>query len=467
MKNSNKEKGINILWSILSSVKLTLILLIILAITSIAGTLIPQQEGAIEFARGLSPGLLKLFRALQLFDMYHSFWFRLIIGFLAFNLVVCSIDRFPATLKVFRTVPKPDRMKPFENVAPERNFLVEGKTEDIADDVTELLRTHYKKIQCKNTEKGHFFYGEKGRRSYFGVYLVHLSILIILIGAIIGSLFGFEAYVNIAEGETVDTVRLRKNNIPRKLNFSVHCEKFTVDFYDNGTPKEYRSDIRFINDGKTERKGSLLVNHPMTYRGITFYQASYGSIPGDKVRLNVRREGNESKISTLEVETGKPTPFPANDGQFVVTDIRDDFMRMGPAARIVIAPPEGEEIHIWLFQHHEMITKRFPGIFEKFPKLNPGIYKPYVFSLVNIENIYYTGLQVNKDPGVSLVWIGCFIMVAGFFITFFMSHRRIRVRVSKTKGKTRICVTGMTNKNPVGLERELEQITHTLRNELS
>jgi len=66
-----------------TSVKLTLGLLIVLAVTSIFGTVIPQQEGAMELAEELSPGLVSLLSSLQLFDMYHSLWFRLIIGTLA------------------------------------------------------------------------------------------------------------------------------------------------------------------------------------------------------------------------------------------------------------------------------------------------------------------------------------------------------------------------------------------------
>lgn len=99
----------------------------------------------------------------------------------------------------------------------------------------------------------------------------------------------------------------------------------------------------------------------------------------------------------------------------------------------------------------------------KAPILNPSLFKPYTFSLEKLETRYYTGLQVNKDPGVSLVWIGCFLMVGGFFVTFFTSHRRVWVCVSKSKGKAKISVAGRANKNPVGMEKELELVTHKLR----
>lgn len=154
VSKSNKDKKSSPIWDLFSSVKLTIILLIILAIASILGTLIPQQDGAVEFAQKLSPGLFRLFSLLDLFDMYHSTWFRIIIGSLALNLLVCSIDRFPATMKLFRATARADRSKPFDNLPPQRSFLVKGTIENIASLVPELLRKKYKNVEMKDTERG-------------------------------------------------------------------------------------------------------------------------------------------------------------------------------------------------------------------------------------------------------------------------------------------------------------------------
>jgi cytochrome c biogenesis protein len=104
-------------------------------------------------------------------------------------------------------------------------------------------------------------------------------------------------------------------------------------------------------------------------------------------------------------------------------------------------------------------------MFEKFPGLNPAAFEPYFFSLDEIESKNYTGLQVNKDPGVTFIWIGCFMMVVGFFVAFFQSHRGIFVRALPTKRGIRISVAGRSNKNPVGLERELDQLSRKLRHQ--
>ena len=460
---SKAKKKQNAVWNFFSSVRLAITLLIILAIASIVGTLIPQRESAMQFAGNLRPELFRLFNWLDLFDMYHSLWFRLLMTFITINLVVCSLDRFPATWKRFHVKPKLDKSKPFEDLPPEQSLTVKEDIDASAQKVGRFLRIRYKKIQKKKAENNYFFYVEKGTYSHFGVYLVHLSVLIILVGALVGSFFGFEAYVKITEGERVDTVTLRKERSPLKLGFEVSCDKFTVEFYENGVPKEYRSELSFFVDGKKIEKKSLFVNHPVKFRGVMFYQNTYGTIPGKRIALKILRHADEDKTTTIEVEQGNQYKLFGNEDQFQVVDVRGNFMEMGPAVLISVQPKKGENIRFWVYQNREEINNRFPGLLDRFPKLNPSAFSPYTFSVNKMANSYYTGLQVNKDPGVSIVWAGCFIMIAGFFVTFFTSHRRIRIRLLTKKQEVNISIAGTSNKDPVGLTRELEHLTENLR----
>ncbi len=463
-KTTEKDKP-NLPWQFFSSVRLTISLLIILAIASISGTVIPQQgQGAIEFARKLSPEMFRFLSFLDLFDMYHSLWFRILLGCLTFNIIICSVDRFPAAWKRFRAIPRPDRDKPFEDLPPLQAFLVKGKLKESADKVEQLFRSRYKKIQKKETADRYFFYGQKGRFSHFGVYLVHLSVVLILIGGLAGSFFGFEAYVNIVEGEEIDTVTLRKKMSPLKLDFGVRLDNFTVQFYENGAPKEYRSVLSFIVDGKTVEKKNVLVNHPVQFRGVTFYQSTYGKVPGKKVRLKIHRPASPLEITSLDVETRKSVPLPGKEGQFSVVKVSTNLMgMMGPAVLISVRPEQGDETSFWVFRDQEKILKRFPDLMSRNTKLNSSAFKPYTFFLDGLDAVFYTGLQVNRDPGVSIVWTGFFLIIAGFFVAFFSSHRKIWVRLIKSNGELDLSLAGTSNKNPVGLKRELEHLTENLK----
>ena len=463
MTPSETGKKSNVLWNLFTSVKLTLGLLIALAITSIFGTVIPQQEGAMELAERLSPGLVSILSSLQLFDMYHSLWFRLIIGTLALNLIICSLDRFPAALKRFQAAPKLDRSKPFEDLPPHRNFSAAGKIDEVLTLTVGILKGQYKRIHQKESEEGIVLYAEKGRFSHFGVYLIHLSVLIILIGSIVGSLFGFEAYVNIPEGESINKVQLRKSEVVRALPFDVRCDRFSVEFYDNGAPKEYRSVLAFMEGGKVALQGALLVNHPITFEGITFYQSSYRPIAGDKVRIKLSRDGSNPKPSALELVRGNTIELPGKEGHLQIVEVAEDFRGLGPAALVSVHPHEGEKKEFWIFQNFEMIRKRFPPAMLRSPSLDPSAFKPYTFSLEGVEMKYSTGLQVSRDPGVPLVWTGFFLIMIGLFVTFFTSHRSVWIQIAKTKRGLNVRVAGRANKNPVGIERELDGVASKIK----
>jgi cytochrome c biogenesis protein len=467
MSALENQKHPNPVWRFFCSVRLTIVLLILLALVSIAGTLIPQREASMAFARNLSTVNLKIFLALDLFDIYHAIWFRFLIGILALNLIICSINRFPGVWKRFTALPRPDRQKPFEDQPGELSFLVDGEWKTVVEDVEQVFRKKYRRVRAKASNDVHYLTGEKGRFTHFGFYLVHLSILIIIAGAIVGSIFGFEAYVNIVEGGQVDHANRTSSMAPIALGFTVRCDRFSVEFYDNGTPKEYRSDLTFLKDGKTLANMSTRVNHPARFQGITFYQASYGMVVGDHCRLKIIYAGSTPTTSVIEVKRGVQALLPGSRDHFQVADIRENFMNMGPAVLIRIQPAQGQETSFWVFQNQDEIEKQFPGLTHKFIKLNPSAFKPYTFILRDVDTRYYTGLQIAKDPGVSLVWAGCFLMVGGFFVTFFMSHRRIWIRIARDKTATRISLAGTASKNPVGLDRELSQLARGIADHMA
>jgi cytochrome c biogenesis protein len=438
-----------------SSLRLTITLLIIIAAASILGTVIPQQQGAQGVFRTLSPELRELFESLQLFDLYHSIWFIILMSLLSVNLIACSAKRLPTAWKLSRKIPSLETDKPFQDLPPEHIITVDENPHGLIGKLEPLLRGRFKRVKKKDTEQGAVFYGEKGAYSRFGVYITHASILVVIAGAIWGSLLGFDAYVNLAEGESTNAVYLTRKNGIKQLDFTVRCDSFSISYYDNGMPKEYRSQLSFLKDNTVIFQGPLLVNHPITIDGIRFYQASYGTIPADQVYLTIRKGNGETVSRTAR----QKDPFFLNDkdARGEVMRIEENFMSMGPAVLLEITSPEGST-SFWVFKYIEKIVDRFPGILEKVPKFNPGLFRPYHFGLDRIESRYYTGLQISRDPGVYTVAAGSFFVILGFFITFFSAHRRLWIRVDEQGEKSRISISATSNKDPVGLKREVEHL---------
>jgi cytochrome c biogenesis protein len=170
----------------------------------------------------------------------------------------------------------------------------------------------------------------------------------------------------------------------------------------------------------------------------------------------------------FHAKKGEIYDLPNGEGTFSILRINGNMMGvMGPAALISIRPTTGEEVQFWIFQNRDTLSKRFPGFMKHDPRLDASAFNPYTFYLEDVENRYYTGLQANRDPGVPLVWVGCFLLVVGLIITFFTSHKRIWVRIEGKDEDVRIDVAGTSNKNPVGLQRYLEQIVDQIGQKIS
>ncbi len=458
MGNKNNKSFFKTLWNAFKSVKLTFFILIILAIISIVGTLIPQQEEGERFLNRIPSGKAKVIRFLRLHDMYHSIWFRTIVGILAMNLVVCSLSRLPNTIRLVKFRPKEPRERLFKDIPEDQVLTYRLENEKILGKINRLLDKRYNRKINLSSNDSVYIYADRGRYSYFGVYLVHLSVLLIIIGAILGSIWGYEGYMNIAEGEAKGKIFLRNSMKLRPLGFLVRCKDFSISLYSDGTPKEYRSDLQFIMDGKVVREGALLVNHPIEFKGINFYQSHYGLIPSRDANIIIRYGINEKQYN---LSVGKSEDLPQNDGKFMILRLDTDLKGiMGPAALISVFR-EGKEIRFWIFKNFKILKRRFPDEMFSSPILNPSLVKPYTFILKDISARYYTGIQITYDPGIPVVWIGFVLLVVSLIIIFFTSHQRIWIKIIPNIKK--IEITGTCNKHPVSLEKEIRYLYERLK----
>ncbi len=196
--------------SFFSSVQLAIVLLSLIAFLAVIGTLVSRREAAVELAARLSPGLFGFLQKMQIFDLYHSIWLFLLMALLA--LIVCSLDRFPMTWRRFRLRPSQRSEDVFKNLQEENSFQTTVEAQKAANIAADLLQKRFRHFERTDEPASSFFYAEKGRFSYFGVYIVHLSLLVLIAGSIIVAIFGMEESVNIIEGESVNAINLRNGN---------------------------------------------------------------------------------------------------------------------------------------------------------------------------------------------------------------------------------------------------------------
>jgi len=445
---ARSESPMDKVWSFFTSLKLAITVIILMATASIFGTIVEQNQPIEKYRQFYSDGTIRIFEALNLFDMYHSWWFLALMLFFTVNLTCCTLDRLPRVVRIVRN-PKLTLDEGLEkSLGSVDRWKKKGSPEQLADTYAAAMGGVFgKPVVTENSGTRHL-YAERGIVSRFGVYVTHLSIIIIFIGAIIGNVLGFKGFANIVEGESVRTIPTRGGTNHVDLGFSVRCNKFWVDFYPSGQPKEYASDLSILENGVEVLRKKIVVNDPLQYKGIWFYQSSYGQAGGSSARIAVTAAGG-GQPSVLSLAPGVETEVPGY-GTVRGVDYQPDFQGFGPALLVVLEKPGKPAIEFWLLQRH--------------PQFDRQRKDSHYFTFLSIDQVYYTGLQVAKDPGVNIVWVGCTLMVVGILIAFFMSHQRLWIRLAPAgAGRVEVVLAGSANRNRLAFEKKFEKIQAAMK----
>lgn len=434
----------------LASIKLTVFIFFVLAVCSVVGTLLPQGLTLEEMRRHFSSSASWWIQTFSLHDIYHALWFQSLLLLLSLNLVVCSLDRLPKTIKLIRHRDdqiNPDKLSKFQQ---NRQLFCRLPFEEAVARTTALVSRDFSPLERLTSESGFGGVAQKGRWSRMMVYLVHASVLLILIGAILGSVFGFKGYMQLAEGESSSGVQLMKDMRTLTLPFEVRCDKFDVSFYDTGMPREFRSDLTILADGRESLKQSVWVNDPLTFEGVTFYQSSYGTaLHQAEVEFKDRDSGKVHRISMPFRET---MFIPETEDRVQVVEYQKDFRTLGPALGIALLKKGQESTGSWI------IVDR--------PDFHGNRIQNYQVRVIKADTGFYTGLQVKKDPGVWVVYLGFIAMLTGIGLCFYTSHRRVWVCIESNpagREKTKIVIAGRTNRHPFAFEKDFARLCEGLQ----
>lgn len=436
------------LWRFFTSLKLTIFLLMGLAAVSIIGTIIPQgTPPPAEYIQTISQTRFQLYSRLGFFDMYHSWWFILLLCLLTTNLVACTLRRLPHDWKAM-TDPTPTLDEGTEKTLPfSRSWKVEGSAAELKRAAVDIIKAGFAEPIVTKVDNEYHLFAQTGRYSRLGVHLLHAGIVVVFIGAALSSILGFKGFVWLEEGETATAVT-SSSGMTVDLGFSVRCDSFSVAYYDNGAPREYRSVLSVIENGRTViEKRPLIVNGPLTYKGITFYQSGYGPAGPAVFRLS-SRDRKSGSVTRFSIREGETVVLPDGQALRIIAYTRDISRHIprlsGPALRLEIVSRDGRSRELLLVANH------------------PYLYDTRDDRILNLERIdqkWRTGLQVARDPGVGVVWAGCILLVGGLFMAFFFSHSRIWVRI----GGGRITVAGSTGRRRDAFRRFFEALAEQLR----
>ncbi|MCA1960009.1 MAG: cytochrome c biogenesis protein ResB [Desulfomonile sp.] len=421
-----------------TSVRTAVVLLFILAGASIVGTVVPQETSLDQVSRVVSPFVFRLIAILDLNNVYRSWWFLLLLTLLTVNLLACLLQRIPALMSEWKDSARKRSIH--------LNFETAQPVSHVKTTVLEAVRPMMGAPRQESKAGGGFTLEWVRHRAHLLAFpFIHIGIVTIIFGGLVGLMYGYRGHILLREGETRSEFTLRPSDQVRRLPFEIAVERFTLTRYPTGEPKEFRSDVRLIENGREVVNGRILVNQPLTYRGISLYQSDYRTIGVREATICI--SGPDRKDEEIVLSPREKVKLPGDGPEVQLVALDPGTTGRGPGAQIKVERPGSETETLWLYEKDAEAVKlgaweaRFRG------------YRP----------LYATGLQIGYDPGSVLVWIGSIVLVIGIGLTLFTNHRRLTVEIAARGGRTILSVAGSSRR----MRREFrEKIAETVRGAL-
>lgn len=317
-------------------------LLAVLAIASVIGTVLKQNETPAGYIIEFGEFWYSLFDALGLSDVYHAAGFLLILLFLILSVSLCLSRHTPQLLR---------DLKSWREHATQESLRAlplhaEWQKPCSRETAMSILADHGFKTRDKESDSVWMIAGKKGRLHKAGYIFAHAAIVVICLGGLLdgnlplkfmeltgmrtpevrdlpqsqipaqsrlpASNHAFRGNVTIPEEGSADVIFLNsgKGYYVQELPFAIKLNHFSVEHYSSGQPKRFMSDVVLLdrNNGKVLRQAKIEVNKPLTYDGIVIYQASF-SDGGSPLVLTQHALGGTASLPELQARSQTTLPI--------------------------------------------------------------------------------------------------------------------------------------------------------------
>ena len=403
------------LFRLIADLRFSIFILLLISFFSIAGTII-EQDQSIESYKINYPltnpvfGILTWDLILQfgLDHVYKTWWFFLLIFLFGSSLIFCTFLQQLPSLKIarrcqfFRTTQQFYRLKisTILNNLSFHKILLRIKNKD------------YSIFQQKN-----IIYCYQGLSGRIAPILVHFSMILILIGTIVGSLFGFKAQEIIPKTESFQIQNVLSNGQLTTIpNISARINDFWITYTKNKTVAQFYSDISILsNQGNEIDRKTISVNYPLIYKSVYYYQTDWNLI-GLRFQ-NLTNDNIEWPLTNIA----------SNSTKIWVTYISTN----NSLDKGIIAIVDNLEGYCSIYNE----TGQFLGNLE----LNETDNFDQKITLSEI--ISSTGLQIKKDTGIPIIYSGFFFLMISTLVSY-ITYSQIWI-IQKDK---EIFIGGTTNR---------------------
>lgn len=425
------------LWELFSSMKLGLALLGIIALVAAIGTFFPQISQEPDKAKEVG----QVWQALGFTHLYSTVWFRLLLGLLSLNLIVCSAQRFSG---IYRRTFKPDPPEGAAAVPRKVRAEIEGEALVLRQAVEKGFPALGYHLTSADKNGVLTFVGIRHRWGNWGSMITHVSFVILLIGALLGSALGFKGFFMAGTGEVVPMQEIHLEKGKMAENFSVRINSAEDRFLPNGERDNWYTDLSILENEKEVARKTLSVNHPFTYRGVTFYQASFAN----GARFTADIKGQKIPV-VLQDQRGNYFQAPGTDLYLVVAGVQGSSGQ----SEVMFQVYKGQSS--WPVQTGQLTVGQSADV--------QGQYQ-----LVFEGNTTFTGLQVKRDPGVAIIWLGSALLLAGLMLSFYWRPRTVSgVLEAHGEGHGKLVLGLAAGKLGAGRHEEFDTLVNTLKEQLT
>jgi cytochrome c biogenesis protein len=464
------------LWLTFSSMKTAIVLLLVLAIVSVIGTLIPQGGPPDMYYQKYGQVKGWIITKFCLNNLYDSPAYKILLILIGVNLLVCSINRFGTAWKrTFQPVVDISANQ-IKSMQKSEEICLQEQIDSLVNRAVTALRTLSYQVLESRSGSDVAIYASKGRLGIWGPYVTHLSILVIFVGAIVGSLLGFSGYTRIAENSLTDSIVFRKGGKEevRELPFSVRLNSFTIPRGKNGHPLGYKSDISIIENGKVARRKTIDVNHPLSYKGISFFQSSYGPVLVVKVKDSKGNVASASYFVDMVETSSGVRLYVDSDNEFNLKKVELGGRSVALVVRYVTLANLVEDSNLSsvpgglaasVVANDQPLTLEGMHSWQELGLVKPLKPVKYKDLTVEVETLDYTGLQVTRDPGLPIVYLGFALMLGGIFLSFYVPFKVIRMRFSEAEdGKVAVVMGAFSKSVHSAYAEDFERLKNKLIN---
>lgn len=342
---------------LLSSMRFAISLLTVIAIASVIGTVVTQNEPMPNYVNQFGPFWFDVLAKFSVYSVYAAWWFLLIMAFLVTSTSLCIARNAPKMISDMKSWRESVREQSLRNFHHHVEWNVAGTREAVTQEVSRKIAAKGYQWKLVEKDRATLLTAKQGAANKLGYIFAHSAIVIICIGGLLDSNLpiGFQQWLynkspfigNGVIAEIPAKHRLGLNNpsfrgntfvpegassntaiIPvgegvmiQELPFTLQLQKFVIDFYATGMPKLFASEV-LVTDHDTGKTfpATIKVNEPLIYKGMAVYQSSFEDGGSHLKLVGYPMKGPNNQQFQVEGEVGRSTPLLGSTGSEYVIE---------------------------------------------------------------------------------------------------------------------------------------------------